>query len=98
MTFERRIVVGLDDIRAVTLECVNVNCGSRLTISPDKLENLPQRCPRCAQQWIPPEPSNFTNADSAFPNFLRGIAQIRTFIKNNLLGVKILLEFEEPKS
>lgn len=98
MTFERRIVVGLEDIVAVTFECANKQCHSRLTISPDKLTDLPQRCPRCSQQWIPPDPSTYSAVDAPFSNFLRGITDIRTVVRTNPIGVRILLEFEEPKS
>lgn len=96
MTFERKIVVGLEDIKAITFECANKECRSRLTVSPDKLIDFPQKCPRCSLPWIQSEPSTYSNADSAIPNFLRGITKIRSFLSNGLMGVRILMEFEEP--
>lgn len=94
MTFERKIVAGLDDIAAVTLECLG--CHSKLTLLPDSLVDFPRRCSRCPQEWIPPDPTTYSAVASPFSNFLRSVTQIRTLIGANTIGVKILLEFEEP--
>ena len=96
MTFERKMVVGLDDIKAVTFECLE--CHSRLTLLPDNLVNFPKQCSRCPQEWIPADPSTYSSVASPFSNFLRSVTQIRTLIGTNAIGVKILLEFEEPSS
>jgi hypothetical protein len=96
MTFERKILVGLDDIKSVVFECLG--CRSRLALSPDELNKFPQHCSRCPQQWIPPDPDTYSSTDSPFSNFLRGITQIRTLIGAKAVGVKILLEFDEPKA
>jgi hypothetical protein len=95
MTFERKIVAGLDDIRAVVSECMK--CHSRLAISPDNADTFPQRCSRCSQQWILQDPTSYSSVDSPMSNFLRGVAETRVLIKSGVLGVKILLEFDEPK-
>jgi hypothetical protein len=94
MTIERRIVVGLDDITGVTLECLG--CHSKLTLLPDQLVDFPHRCPRCPQQWIPPDPTTYSSVASPFSNFLRSITQLRTLIQSNAVGVIVLLEFQEP--
>ena len=43
VTFERKIVVGLEEIRAISFECHK--CKSRLTVSPDDLRDIPAACP-----------------------------------------------------
>src|SRR5436853_6031559 len=50
MTLERRFVIGLADIRAITFQCKT--CGGRVTVSPDK-ENLEEmhNCPLCSEVW-----------------------------------------------
>src|ERR1022692_1810663 len=49
MTVERKIVVGLDDIQAVSFECEK--CHSRLTLPPDKIGEIPQRCEQNRSAW-----------------------------------------------
>jgi hypothetical protein len=49
MTFERTIVVGLEDIQAVSFECHK--CQSRITILPDKLRDIPEKCHNCGEAW-----------------------------------------------
>src|SRR5258708_22322901 len=95
MTIERKIVVGLDDIKAIVFECPN--CHSRLAVSPDKVDLFPQRCSRCPQQWVFQDPSPYTSADSSLSNFLRSITELRVLIKSCAMGVRVLLEFDEPK-
>src|SRR5881396_2951767 len=53
MTLENRIVVGLDDIKAVTLECTdqdNKKCCARFSSSPDMIQ-IPKNCPQCNATW-----------------------------------------------
>lgn len=94
MTIERKIVVGLDDIRTVIFECMG--CHSRLSISPDKMDRFPQRCSRCPQQWIMLDPASPSSADPPLSNFLRGLMESRVLIKSGTIGVRVLLEFDEP--
>ena len=53
VTFERKIVVGLEEIRAITFECHQ--CKSRLTVSPDDIRDIPTACPHCNFSWRLPE-------------------------------------------
>jgi hypothetical protein len=50
MTSERRLLVGVADIKAVTLECHE--CHARLTVSPDKFEaHFVEGCRACKTGW-----------------------------------------------
>lgn len=41
MTNERRLLMSLDEIKALVFEC-NVNdCGARISIRPEKIEGIP---------------------------------------------------------
>jgi len=72
MTVDHRIVISLDEILSVTLECVN--CGARLSSDPDKPQMLYQ-CP-CKQPWHFGE-----NEDAmAFKRLLRALADARALL------------------
>ncbi len=91
MTFENKIVVGLDDIKAVTLQCAK--CGSRISVLPDRVR-VPNRCPHCDQQWLPDADLVQEIKAPASPYILlcNAIRQIRE-LKNDI-PFTILLEFE----
>lgn len=93
MTIERKIVVGLDDIKAITLEC---ECGARMTFTPELFRAIPANCSNCPKQW-----SKFDRLDTApgIPAatwFLTSLRDIRTLLREKSLPFKILLEFNEP--
>jgi uncharacterized paraquat-inducible protein A len=95
MTIEHKIVVGLDDIKAVIIECKQ--CHAKVSLSPDDLQ-IPARCPveRCASTWIKGQRAAITNdyeaTTSAHINLVEAIAHIRA--KKNGAAFRILLEFE----
>lgn len=97
MTVERKIVVGLEDVQAVTFECGK--CGSRVTVPPDRGGDVPARCIRCGHEWITPNMTNYepNTAIDATVKFWTALQTVRTLIKNNKLGFRILLEFREPR-
>ena len=91
MTVERRIIFGLQDIKAVTFECYA--CKSRLSFSPDELIKIPQHC-GCGQRWVVGDvPTN-----SPFRKFTDSLYTVRNTIKPETAGFRILLEFDEPPS
>jgi hypothetical protein len=95
MTVERKIVVGLDDIQAVTFECGK--CHSRITVPPDDIRDIPCQCARCGQPWLVSEPSRYETIADPAVNFTKGIQTIRTLVQNKAMGFRILLEFPEPR-
>jgi hypothetical protein len=95
MTIERRIVVGLDDIRAVSFECNK--CKTRTTVLSERLTGIPEKCIYCGDTWIAARnPENCVPLDSAYRTFIQSIMKVKTLIENGS-PFKILLEFHEPK-
>ncbi len=95
MTVERRIIAGLEDIKAISLECKS--CHSRVTFSADRKIDVPLSCERCGKPWRSPQSvSAYRTNDSAIVNLVQSIATIRTLISEDSIGFSILLEFEEP--
>jgi hypothetical protein len=94
VTFERKIVVGLEEIRAISFECHK--CKSRLTVSPDDIRDIPASCPHCNFSWRQPiDPE--AGPVSPPRNFAVGIKEIRIRFGADVIGFKILLEFDEPR-
>lgn len=94
MTFERMIVVGLEDIAAISLECNK--CRQRITFGPDARPSIPHTC-SCGHTLIPSdELISFNSKDSLLGVFLQVVERIRTVNKTNPFGVRILLEYKDP--
>jgi hypothetical protein len=98
MTLEHKLVVGLDDIKAVVFECRQ--CGTRVSMVPADVR-IPNQCPTgaCASVWIMGKPAGMTSeyeaSTSAHLNFVSAIGYIR---KHNGAAFRILLEFDsQPK-
>jgi protein-arginine kinase activator protein McsA len=96
MTIERRIVVGLNDIQAVSFECNK--CFTKTTVPAEKLRGVPETCPSCNAVWIARQFSqqNHVEMASAYKTFTDSLVKIRTLMENGA-PFKILLEFSEPK-
>jgi len=92
MTFENKIVVGLEDIKAVTFECAA--CKSRLTVPPNKIR-IPNRCPAppCDQQWLPDLLEDVRAPASPYLRLCNALRQIREL--ENAVPFRILLELED---
>ena len=98
MTFERKIVVGLEDIASISLECANVKCKQRITFSPDtRGKQIPSACGSCGYTWIPRGgAASFNSTESLLGIFLQVVERIRAINANNPYGVRILLEYTDP--
>ena len=94
MTFERKIVVGLEEIRAITFECHK--CKSRLMVSPDDIRDIPIACPHCNFSWRLPEDPSAVPSGSLPKAFAFGIRELKIRFGADVIGFKILLEFDEP--
>jgi len=93
MTVEHRMIIGLDDIKAVTFECNQ--CHTRVTMPPDDIR-IPHNCHRCDNAWIIGDPANYTSVTMPQLNFVNAIGQIRKQLqKNGGVAFKILLEFDQ---
>jgi len=93
MTFEHKIVIGPEEIKAVVFQCNE--CNSKTSIVPEKLEAPPHRCPQ-GHAWEWSIPGEYQEASSPFVCFFVGLKRIRDPMSHRA-GFKILLEFEEPK-
>jgi hypothetical protein len=100
MTLEHRMVVGLGDIRAVTLECKK--CGARLTLSPEKLtERSLNQCPMCRDIWLEPTHVSTTTHASEFLRFLLLLGDAQKAQQkgsDSEARVRVLLELDVPPS
>jgi hypothetical protein len=53
MTLEHRLVVGLDDIRAIVFECQHKGCGAKLTRTLGTIKSdWFHQCPACRGEWL----------------------------------------------
>jgi hypothetical protein len=85
MTIEHNLIVGLEDIKGIQIECIS--CKARVTRSPDKPSyGIPQQCGACGASW----PQEF-GREPAEAQLLRLIASLRT-AKNG--AFKLCLEFD----
>ena len=95
MTIERKFVVGLEDIKTISFECVA--CSSRMTVLADNIGAIPSRCQHCNHDWSLLNPSAYDFGGSPFLNLTMAIQQIRSLPKDGLKpGFRVLLEFEQP--
>lgn len=101
MTYERKITVGLDDIKTIVFECKK--CKSRLSLSPDSVGDIPFQCPRleCKHPWRFADAGFSDSVRSPFSNFVSGLAGVRKLIaqeqKEPGVGFTIILEFDEAE-
>lgn len=98
MTAERRLVVGLGDIRAVTLECKR--CRARITRLPDdKQLEIYTSCPSCNHPWWSWPPGHLMRPlPSAFNDLVKALRDARELQgQDDAVGFQLLLEFDEPK-
>ncbi len=99
MTVERKIVVGLEDIQAICLECLNEACRFKISLSPDHKAKVPEQCPQCDRRWMEVEISGHMSKQVLpFVNFSQSLEVLRASIREvgNKAGFRILLEFAEP--
>lgn len=84
MTIEHSLIVGVEDIRGIQIECAS--CKARVTRSPDKPFTLPNACGSCGTSW----PVSFGD-DSATTKLIRLIAALRGSPSE---GYKLRFEFD----
>ncbi len=104
MTFDRKIIVGIEDIKSISLECNN--CKVRLTFPPDKILKIPSSCPSpsCNVDWLPslsyganePKVPIQMKLVSAIVGTLNRAKENQVERPNDVAGFRVLLEFDEP--
>jgi hypothetical protein len=93
MTIERRIVVGLGDIKAVSFQCSK--CEYRISMSPDKVHGIPAHRPD-GHDWVLGK--EVTLIVPPLLQFTETLARLRTLAGQKVLGFEILFEFDEEKT
>jgi hypothetical protein len=96
MTVEHRIVVGLGDIRAVTLECKT--CGARLSLAPEALtRNNLWKCPSCPAEWVSDSTTDtriFTSDLAMFLLKLQSSRETQRKGADSAVGMHVFFEFD----
>ena len=98
MTIERRLVADIKDIKGVCFKCES--CGLRHTVPPDKIGDIPRKCPRCQNTWIHFPPSAHTPEAIPFVDLASSIERVWEMDNSKdgpKPGFRILLEFEAPQ-
>ncbi len=85
MTIETRIIVGLDDILSVQLECVK--CKAKVVRSPDVTLTLPSHCGQCGAVW-------YTKSLSDDPVVVKLLKLIAALRQGNDAGFNLKFEFD----
>lgn len=97
MTVERRLVVGLGDIRSIILECNK--CKARMSANPEAFYGIPEKCSFCNDiWWLRGEASPFQQSGKGTAEALiNSMRTMRTILQEKKDTFKILFEFDEPK-
>ncbi len=96
MTVERRVIVGFDDVKAVSIQCIK--CNTKTRFDADMKVEIPFNCEHCGSSWRSPEARGgaWTNG-SAMVSFIQSIPTMRTLLNEKAYGFNVLLEFDVPK-
>lgn len=94
MTFEHKIVVGLEEIRAIVFEC---KCKAKIVVSPDDATKVPNTCP-LGHSWSWDILDERMDPQSPFLALLRAVKKLRTPPLRDTAGFRILFEFDDSSS
>lgn len=97
MTIERRMILGVDDVKAVTFECSK--CAARTPIGVGSLREVPQQCPSCNEVWWRSNDfaTHVTTSRPAATAFIQALRVLAAITRDKKDTFRIFLEFEEPK-
>jgi hypothetical protein len=95
MTSERRLLFGLDEIKAVTFQCTR--CSGRVSIAPNDVAHMPDSCP-LGHRW-----DFYTTAGQHGPSgrlvtTIKAVLELEQQPTANGVGFVVRLEFEEPNA
>ena len=96
MTVERKILVGIGDIKAVTFECLK--CHARTTVPSNSLREIPSACSSCNTVWYVDIKKHVTTSGPAEQAFIDAIRTLQDLIREKKEPFRILLEFDAPKA
>ncbi len=93
MTFEHRIVCGLNEIKFIVFECKS--CGARVSLAAQNTARPPAKCPNDhAWDW-----NSYLGYQSTESPFIALLSSLKKLADPSLkdVGFKVLIEFEKPK-
>jgi DNA replicative helicase MCM subunit Mcm2 (Cdc46/Mcm family) len=93
MTFERKVVVSLDEITAIVFECTR--CGSKVVTTPERMTLPPTFCPN-GHGWNWNIESEHKEVAAPAGAWLASLNRLRLKDTVQSYGFRILLEFKEP--
>jgi hypothetical protein len=95
MTVERKLMVDIEDIKAVCFECSKADCKTRITRSLGTHFIIPTFCPECQTSWVIPHKRDLEESQLPPHQLIKTILDFKKL--TGPLPYRILLEFEEPK-
>ena len=88
MTVERKIVVGLGDIKAIRFQCKK--CGAHSSLTEINSYKMPLRCIGCNVEFRSDDPTHH----SALNELSEVLLNVKKYPNNHC---ELLFEFDEPK-
>ncbi|HLV89214.1 MAG TPA: hypothetical protein VKV39_19680 [Candidatus Sulfotelmatobacter sp.] len=101
MSYEQKILLGLEDVRSICFQCKK--CEAKVSLSPDSGLSPPPRCLQCQAEWIKDAPHAsylgqlMPEQQPELIKFLKTLAYMRKTDSSSNFGFRILLEFDAPK-
>jgi len=97
VTIERKIVVSLEEIKAVIFECATKDCKARTVLSPQNISSIPEQCPHNHHwDWKSRKEIEQHSSKTPYPAFIASLKRL-TSPDSYCPGFHIFLEFDEPK-
>jgi hypothetical protein len=91
MTIEQKLIIGVDDIRGMRVECGH--CRSALSFSLDETVRIPELCPACREPWIDTFKGAGQHTVAAVDQFIAALKQLRR-VRAELKGEPTTVRFE----
>ena len=91
MTIEQKLIMGVDDMRAMRVECGG--CPAALSFSLDETVRIPEACPACSERWIDAFNRSGQETAAAVSHFITALKQLRR-VRSELKGEPITVRFE----
>jgi hypothetical protein len=93
MTFEHRIVCGIEEVKAITLECKE--CKARVSLNPANTMRPPDKCPN-GHAWDWNVYLGYNSTESPFVALFSSLKKLADPALKEI-GFRLFFEFEKPK-
>ena len=95
MTYEHKIIIGFDEIKAIIFECNQCKC--KTVIVPEELNTTPNSCPK-GHSWDWNVITEYRDFGSPFVGFFKFFRFLREASLSERVGFKILFELDVPNA